>query len=117
MNFTRRVTGGLILLVSVVAIDLFLYCSQVIRSQPPAGYVDRVTAYDRKLEGLRNSLPASGPVSYRIVRRAGRGDWARYGRVFTQYALAPVLVDQLHTHPLTLVDTEEGFRLVEGNRK
>jgi len=117
MNFTHRVASGLILLAAVVSIDILLYCSQVVQSQPPIGYVDRVTAYERKLEGLRNSLPPSGLVGYRIVRPPGRGDWARYGRMFTQYALAPVLVDELHSHPLLLVDTEEGFRVIEGKHK
>ena len=117
MNFSRRVTSGLILLASVVSIDVLLYCSQVVQSQTPEGYVDRVTAYERKLEGLRESLPPNGLVGYRIIRPPARGDWARYGRMFTQYALAPVLVDQLHSHPILLLDTEEGFRVIEGKRK
>ena len=117
MNVTRRVASGLMVLACVVSIDIFLYCSQVVRSQPPRGFVDRVTAYERKLKDLRESLPPSGLVGYRIVRSPGRGDWARYGRMFTQYALAPVLVDQLHSHPLMLLDTEEGFRVIEGKRK
>lgn len=117
MNVTRRVKSGLILLVSVVTVDILVYCSRVVQSEPPVGYVDRVTAYERKLEAVRASLPPSGLVGYRIVRGPGRGEWASYGRMFTQYALAPVLVDQHHSHPLVLLDSDEGFRLIEGKRK
>jgi hypothetical protein len=112
----ERTHIGLALLWGVVAIDVAWYLSGTVLYQPPAGYVDRVTACERRLAPIRDQLPRAGIVGYTIVRSRGRGEWARYGRIFTQYTLTPLLVDTARTHHLRLVDGEEGFRIIRENR-
>ncbi len=112
-----RTRLGLTLLSLVVAGDIAWYVWETIASQPPASYIDRVTAYERRLAPIRGQLPLTGFVGYQIIRSRKRAEWASYGRVFTQYALVPLLVDNARPHRVSLVDAEEGFRVIREDRR
>jgi hypothetical protein len=112
-----RTRLGLTLLSFVVAGDIAWYVWGTIAYQPPASYIDRVTTYERRLAPIRGQLPPTGIVGYTIIRSRKRAEWATYGRVFTQYALVPLLVDNARTHRVRLVDAEDGFRVIRENRR
>ena len=113
----ERTRLGLTILSLVIASDVAWYLWETIAYQPPAGYIDRITAYERRLAPIRGQLPPAGIVGYTINRSRKRAEWAAYGRVFTQYALVPLLVDNTRPHRVTLVDDEKGFRVVRENRR
>jgi hypothetical protein len=113
----ERTRLGLILLSLVVASDIAWYVWETIAYQPPASYIDRVTDYERRLDPIRGQLPHTGIVGYTIIRPRKRAEWAPYGRVFTQYALVPLLVDNARPHSVRLVDADDGFRVIRENRR
>jgi hypothetical protein len=113
----ERTRLGLTLLSLVVAGDIAWYVWETIAHQPSASYIDRVTAYERRLAPIRSQLPHTGIVGYTIIRSRKRAEWAPYGRVFTQYALVPLLVDNARPHRVSLVDAEDGFRVIRENRR
>jgi hypothetical protein len=113
----KRTRLGLTILSLVVAGDIAWYVWVTVASQPPESYVDRVTAYERRLAPIRGQLPLTGIVGYQIIRSRKRAEWVPYGRVFTQYALVPLLVDNARPHRVSLVDAEDGFRVIREDRR
>ncbi|MGL6096750.1 MAG: hypothetical protein ACRC7O_13260 [Fimbriiglobus sp.] len=93
---------------------LTLYHPVTAAGRPGPRGVDRVTAYDRKVDAVRSELPARGRVGYRVVRDRDPAEWAIYGRRFTQYAAVPVLVDPDESRPDRIDDLPNGMRVVRG---
>jgi hypothetical protein len=93
----------------------------------PGGETDQVTRYGARFEEVRKELPEHGTVGYRVVglRRVPGGEifpWdigggneillhPNHAYFWTQYTLAPVIVDRNREYPLTVVNRPDRVRL------
>jgi hypothetical protein len=97
-----------------------------------ADYVDEVTRYEKRFEGVKGQLPDHGKVGYRTdePRETDAGGdfeyvasgvtWRmarRKSYLLAQYALAPVIVDRTHEYPLAVENRKNGVFVVPAKGK
>jgi hypothetical protein len=101
--YPARVKAGVLLITASALFSSVAACLNIhIFAQNP---VDTLTLYSRRFEELRKSLPAHGTIGYVSDEAGDEATWDYYR---TQYALAPLIVEQTTEHDFVVGNFREG---------
>lgn len=97
---TQWTQAGIILLVLTALLANIWILTRVLRTPPK----DDLTQYEARFENLKRTLPPQAVVGYFFEN----ADWKRWDYFYTQYALAPTIVDKNPDHSLVIGNFPEG---------